>query len=269
MSTPSNDSPSSQPSQPRVLREDRQQVAWLTLNRAEEYNLISRAMLDELKFHLEALETDSAVRVVVIASTGKAFSAGHDLKELADRPAGEVNDLFAYCTRIMESIRLHPKPVIAQVNGVAAAAGCQLVASCDLAVASDTSRFGTTGIRNGLFCSTPMVPLSRVVPTKKALEMLLTGRLINAEEALEAGLVNQVVPQPQLEEATQELAAQIAANSPYAVRLGKQAFYRQLPMNHEGGYEIGEKAMVDNILAEDGQEGIHAFLEKRPPNYKG
>jgi len=241
----------------------------ITLNRPGALNVLSRAMLTALRDALEQARTDPTVRVIILGAEGKAFSGGHDLRELAGRSTDEVNSLFGFCTEVMESIRLHPKPVIARVQGVAAAAGCQLVATCDLAVAAQSAHFGTTGIKAGLFCSTPMVPLARVVPTKKALEMLLTGDLIGAEEALQAGLVNRVVPDAELESATGDLARRIAANSPYAIRLGKQAFYRQLPLDHAGAYGVGTPAMVENVLAQDGQEGIRAFLDKRTPKYQG
>jgi enoyl-CoA hydratase/carnithine racemase len=256
--------------EPLLLRESADGIAVLTLNRPKVLNLLSRAMLLALREELAALAADPAVRVLVLAAKGPAFSAGHDLKELSDTPETDVTALFDLCTEVMEGIRLHPKPVIAQVQGIAAAAGCQLVATCDLAVAADTARFGTTGVKvAGLFCGTPMVPVSRAVPAKKALEMLLTGTLISAAEAERAGLVNRVVPADQVAEATMELASQIAGNSPYAVRLGKRAFYRQQGLDFEAAYDVGKGAIVENALAEDGQEGIQAFLEKRPPRYRG
>jgi enoyl-CoA hydratase/carnithine racemase len=243
-------------------------IGTITLNRPGELNVLSRAMLSALAAQLEAWREERAVRVIVLAGQGKAFSAGHDLRELAGTPRAEVESLFALCTDVMEAVRLHPRPVIAQVQGVAAAAGCQLVASCDLAVASAQARFGTTGIKSGLFCSTPMVPLSRVVPHKKALELLLTGDLIDAAEAERIGLVNHVVPPEALGEATRELAGRIAARSPYAVRLGKAAYYRQHGLDVAEAYRIGKDAIVTNTLDPDGQEGIEAFLAKREPHYR-
>jgi enoyl-CoA hydratase/carnithine racemase len=243
-------------------------IGTVTLSRPDQLNVLTRAMLTALLTQLDAWREERAVRVIVLAGEGKAFSAGHDLKELAARPRGEVESLFALCTETMEAVRLHPRPVIAQVGGIAAAAGCQLVASCDLAVASERARFGTTGIKAGLFCSTPMVPLSRVVPHKKALELLLTGDLIDAAEAERVGLVNHVVPHERLAAATRELAERIAARSPYAVALGKQAYYRQRALDVSGAYAVGQAAIVENTLAPDGQEGIAAFLEKREPRYR-
>ncbi|MDH4248699.1 MAG: enoyl-CoA hydratase [Deltaproteobacteria bacterium] len=276
MSTPPSQTPGSAPSaspsgnaRPLVRYAAAEGIARITLDQPGSLNVLSLAMLTALRDALDLARTDASVRVILLGAVGKAFSGGHDLKELAGRPAEEVKALFAFCTEVMERIRLHPKPVIAQVQGVAAAAGCQLVATCDLAVAAQSARFGTTGIKAGLFCSTPMVPLARVVPAKKSLEMLLTGDLISAEEAETAGLVNRVVPDSELETATMALARRIAANSPFAIRLGKEAFYRQLPLGHAEAYGIGTPAMVGNVLAEDGQEGIRAFLDKRPPQYKG
>ena len=253
---------------PLLLADVAAGIGTLTLNRPRQLNVLTRAMLTALAAQLEAWREERAVRVIVLAGQGKAFSAGHDLKELADTPREDVQSLFDLCTEVMEAVRLHPKPVIAQVGGIAAAAGCQLVASCDLAVASEQARFGTTGIKAGLFCSTPMVPLSRVVPHKKALEMLLTGDLIDAAEAERVGLVNRVVPHEALGEATRELAGRIAARSPYAVRLGKAAYHRQRALDMAEAYAVGKAAIVSNTLAPDGQEGIAAFLEKREPDYR-
>ena len=250
------------------MYEVRGKVAHITLDRPQELNVLTRPMLEALGAALEQAGREPGLRVIILAGSGRAFCAGHDLKDLAGTPQAQVDDLFGYCTQVMEKVRLHPLPVIARVHGVAAAAGCQLVASCDLAVAAASARFGTSGIKAGLFCSTPMVPLSRVVPAKKALEMLLTGDLISAEQAERAGLVNKVVPDGELEQAADDLAGRIAANSPYAVRLGKQAFYRQLPKSPADAYDIGRQAMVENIVNEEGQEGISAFLEKRPPRYR-
>lgn len=254
---------------PLLLTDVTAGIGTLTLNRPEQLNVLSRALLTALGEQLTAWREERAVRVIVLAAQGKAFSAGHDLRELAEVPRPEVESLFGLCTDVMEAVRLHPKPVIAQVQGVAAAAGCQLVASCDLAVAAESARFGTTGIKAGLFCSTPMVPISRVVPHKKALELLLTGDLIDAAEAERIGLVNHVVPAGALADTTRELAGRIAARSPYAVQLGKRAFYRQHGQEVAEAYRIGKDAIVTNTLNPDGQEGIAAFLAKREPNYRG
>ena len=253
---------------PLLLTDVSAGIGTITFNRPQQLNVLTRAMLTALAAQLETWREERAVRVIVLAGQGKAFSAGHDLKELSDTPREDVQSLFDLCTDAMEAVRLHPKPVIAQVGGIAAAAGCQLVASCDLAVASDQACFGTTGIKAGLFCSTPMVPLSRVVPHKKALEMLLTGDLIDAAEAERVGLVNRVVPHEALANATRDLAERIVGRSPYAVQLGKAAYYRQRALDVAEAYEVGKEAIVRNTLAPDGQEGIAAFLEKREPNYR-
>ena len=266
--SPSAPATRSDESAPLLLAESAGGIGTITFNRPAQLNVLTRAMLEALGAQLQAWREASDVRVIVLAAQGKAFSAGHDLKELAATPRREVESLFALCTDVMEAVRLHPRPVIAQVQGIAAAAGCQLVASCDLAVASEQARFGTTGIKAGLFCSTPMVPLSRVVPHKIALEMLLTGDLIDAAQAERAGLVNRVVPAAALAQATRELAGRIAARSAYAVRLGKQAYHRQRELDVPAAYEVGRAAIVANTLAPDGQEGIAAFLEKRDPHYR-
>ena len=254
---------------PAVLKAISNGIGTLTMNRGQRMNLMTLEMIEALEEGLRTFGEDPAVNVIVLASTGRAFCAGHDMKSMLGGKPDEVQALFDRCVVMMESIRLNPKPVIAQVQGVAVAAGCQLATSCDLVMASSEAVFGTTGIRSGLFCSTPMVPLSRVVPEKKALELLLTGETITAEAALAAGMVNHVVPVDQLEAETTGLAAKIAAHSPYALRLGKEAFYRQLHLDFPEAYQIGKSAMVKNVLAEDGQEGIASFVEKRPPNWKG
>jgi enoyl-CoA hydratase/carnithine racemase len=240
-------------------------VAILTLNNSQKRNALSNALLSELKAHLERIKGDPNVRVVVIRAEGPAFSSGHDLRELVNGSAGDYDSTYSLSTSVMEAIRLLPQPVIAQVQGVATASGCQLVATCDLAVASETATFATPGVQIGLFCTTPGVALARAVPTKKAMEMLLTGAPISAQEALECGLVNMVAPPEELEAQTMALARRIASFSPYVVALGKAAFYKQMEMGWAEAYRLAIKVMTDNTLASDAQEGINAFLSKRKP----
>jgi enoyl-CoA hydratase/carnithine racemase len=236
-------------------------------------NLLSLAVMQALQGELDAARDDAGVRVVVIAAAGKLFSAGHNLKEMtahrADADGGKAffEQTFAACAQLMQSIAELPKPVIAEVDGVATAAGCQLVASCDLAVASDQSRFGVNGIDVGLFCSTPAVALTRAVSGKRAMEMLLTGEMVDAATALEFGLVNRVVPREALRETVDELAARVAAKSPVALKLGKAAVRKQAGMSLAEAYELTSRVMVENMLEADAEEGISAFLEKRRPNW--
>jgi enoyl-CoA hydratase/carnithine racemase len=257
-----------------LTRSDEQGIAILTLNNPARRNSLSEAMLEALASALTAIAADSSVRALVIAASGPVFSAGHDLKELsahrgdADRGRAYFAEVMARCASVMQMVVRLPQPVIAQVQGVATAAGCQLVASADLAVASSEARFCTPGVQIGLFCSTPMVALSRNVARKHALEMLLTGVMITAEEALRIGLVNRVVPGDQLETATMALARRIAARSTLTVRTGKEAFYRQSEMTLEDAYAYAASVMVDNMLARDAEEGIGAFLEKREPRWE-
>jgi enoyl-CoA hydratase/carnithine racemase len=224
-------------------------------------------MLSALQGHLDRVKDDLAVRAVILRAVGPVFSSGHDLRELAEADAEGHARIFSRCTQVMEAIRLLPQPVIAQVQGLATAAGCQLVATCDLAVASQQATFATPGVRIGLFCTTPGVALGRVVPAKKAMEMLLTGTPISAQEALTVGLVNRVVPQEELEEETLALATQVAAFSPHTMALGKAAFYRQMAMDRPGAYQYAQGVMVENLGHQDAQEGISAFLEKRQPRW--
>ena len=243
-------------------------LGFLTLNHPAKRNALSAAMLHALQIGLETLETNADVRVVVLQAEGRVFSSGHDLKEMQRMDDLARRRLLASCTRAMETARLLSKPVIAQVQGLASAAGCQLVASCDLVVASTDATFQTPGVKIGLFCSTPMIPLSRVVPQKKALEMLLTAAAVSAEEAQAMGLVNRVVAAENLGQETQALAQSIAQYSATTIALGKAAFYRQLPLPMEEAYALGCDAMVRNAQNEDAQEGMKAFLEKRPPQWK-
>jgi len=251
-----------------VLREVLDGVAILTLNHPEKRNALSRAMLDALRAHLDWVAAEPRVRAVIIRAVGPAFSAGHDLRELVDGREEDYTTLFARCTEVMEAIRTLPKPVIAQVHAIATAAGCQLAASCDLVVASEDATFATPGVRIGLFCTTPGVALARAVGPKKAMEMLLTGRPINAREAEQAGLVNRVVPADRLAEETMALARQIITASGYTLGIGKRAFYEQVPLDRPHAYEVASRAMVENALAPDAQEGMKAFLEKRPPKWR-
>ena len=237
-------------------------------------NALSVEVIESLQAALDAASSDETVRVIVIAAAGKLFSAGHDLKEMtahrADADGGRAyfEHTFAICSRLMQSIVEHPKPVIAEVDGIATAAGCQLVASCDLAIASDRSRFGVNGIDVGLFCATPAVALTRTVSRKRAMEMLLTGELIDAATALEFGLVNRVVQSKTLTEVVNGYARTIAEKSPLAVRLGKKAVYQQARMSLAEAYEHSSCVMVQNMLAADAEEGIGAFLEKRQPTWR-
>lgn len=251
-----------------VLSEVVDRIAILTLNHPEKRNPLSRAMLTALKENLDRIVADDAVRAVIIRAAGPAFSAGHDLREMAGASEQEHRALFALCSDVMEAIRKLPKPVIAEVQGIATAGGCQLVASCDLVVASENAMFATPGVKIGLFCTTPAVPLVRVVPTKKAMEMLLTGEPISAREAERIGLVNRVVPVERLHDETMKLARQIISASFDTLAIGKRAFYQQLPLDFPAAYQFAQGVMVENALAADAQEGIRAFLEKRPPQWK-
>ena len=259
---------------PVLLRDTDGPLAILTLNRPAARNSLSEALIGALADALTAIAADTSVRAVVIAANGPAFSAGHDLKELtahrADSDGGRAffTQIMSACGSAMQQIVRLPQPVIAAVQGVATAAGCQLVASCDLAVASSAARFATPGVNIGLFCSTPMVALSRNVARKHAMEMLLTGDLIGADDAQRIGLINRVVaPGTEREEAL-ALARKIAAKSTHVVKIGKEAFYRQLELDLAGAYDYAAKVMVENMMARDAQEGIAAFVEKRSPAWK-
>jgi enoyl-CoA hydratase/carnithine racemase len=266
-------SPRADGSAPVLLREDAGNIAILTLNRPDARNSLSEAMLTALGHELESIATDRKLRAVVLAANGPAFSAGHDLKELTarrndpDRGHAFFKFVMATCGMVMQRIVTLPQPVIAAVGGTATAAGCQLVASCDLAVASSAAKFATPGVNIGLFCSTPMVALSRNVSRKHAMEMLLTGDMIAAEDAARIGLVNRVVaPGAERDEAL-KLARQIAAKSASTVKIGKEAFYRQLEMTLADAYRYAAEVMVENMMARDAEEGIAAFIEKRAPKW--
>jgi enoyl-CoA hydratase/carnithine racemase len=244
-------------------------TALITLNRPDKLNALSLPLMEELIAELERQGGREEVAVIVIRGAGRAFSAGHDLKELVARTLDEERSVFQACERLMALVQSVPQPVIASVHGIATAAGCQLVAACDLAVASTDARFATNGIRNGIFCYTPMVPVSRAIGRKRALEMVLTGNFIDAETAEKWGLVNRVVPADQLDTAVMELANQIGSLSPLAVRSGKAAFYQQIDLPQAAAYGLMTEAIACNALSEDAQEGITAFLEKRKPAWKG
>jgi enoyl-CoA hydratase/carnithine racemase len=226
--------------------------------------------MSALQAALDAIAVERGIHVVVITGAGPAFCAGHDLREIRANPGRQSYEaVFAQCSRLMTSIVKLPKPVIARVHGVATAAGCQLVASCDLAVASEEARFATPGVNIGLFCSTPMVALSRAVGRKPAMEMLLTGEMIGAEQARQWGLVNRVVPAAALDEKVTALAREIAAKSPLTVAIGKEAFYRQAELGLDAAYAYASEVMTRNMLAHDAEEGVDAFLQKRPPRWEG
>ncbi len=250
---------------PLVIQELQEGISILTLDNPSRRNVLSSEMIAELLQRLTDAGESSDVRVVVIAANGPVFSSGHDLRELADGDREEQTLIFAQCTRLMESIRLLPKPVIACVQGLATAAGCQLVATCDLAVASEDAAFATPGVDIGLFCTTPSVALGRAVPAKVAMEMLLTGEPVTARDALKSGLVNRVVSSDELREETLSLARRVASAPGSTVSLGKPAFYRQMSLDRPDAYEFAQEVMVDNLQHPDAVEGIQAFLEKRPP----
>jgi enoyl-CoA hydratase/carnithine racemase len=262
------------PQSPILLRERVGSIALLTLNRPAARNSLSEGLIAELHAALRDISDDRNVRAVVIAANGPAFSAGHDMKELtarrsdADRGRAYFAEIMNACSAMMQAIVQLPKPVVAAVQGVATAAGCQLVASCDLAVASETASFATPGVDIGLFCSTPMVALSRNIPRKQAMEMLLTGEPVDAQTAQGLGLVNRVVPSGAERDAAIALAQKVALKSAYTVKLGKEAFYRQAEMNLADAYRYAAEVMTENMMARDAEEGIGAFIEKREPKWE-
>ena len=253
-----------------ILRSAEGGVATLTLNRPTARNALSRPLMANFQANLDEIAENEEIKVVVIAGMGQAFCAGHDLKEIRSNNRREIFDgLLAQCSTLMTSIVRLPKPVIARVHGIATAAGCQLVASCDMAIASENATFATPGVNIGLFCSTPMVAVSRAVPRKQTMEMLLTGEEISANTAKDFGLVNKVVPAKELELVTSDLASKIASKSPLTLRVGKEAFYRQLEMDLDSAYRYTSEVMAQNMMAADAQEGIDAFMQKRDPGWKG
>jgi enoyl-CoA hydratase/carnithine racemase len=256
--------------QPVLLRHDNGGIATVTLNRPKQYNALSEELLTELKSTLDSIGKDPSVRVVVIAGNGAAFCAGHDLKQMRANPKkAYYQKLFAQCSRMMTTLTHLPQPVIARVHGIATAAGCQLVAQCDLAVASENARFAVSGINFALFCSTPSVPLARNLSRKQAMEMLLTGDFIDAATAKARGLVNRLVSLENLDAEVSALANTIIAKSSVAVATGKKMFYKQIEMGMEAAYEYASEVMACNMMAEDVGEGIDAFAQKRPPQWKG
>ena len=242
-------------------------IVTLTMNRADKRNALSLELMGELTEALEEIGRDSGNRAVILRGEGLAFSAGHDLREMLDRSAAEYEHIFDVCINLMGTIQRIPQPVIAEVAGIATAAGCQLVATCDLAVASTEAHFATSGVRIGLFCATPMVALTRAIGRKRAMEMLLLGEMIDAKTACEWGLVNYAVPPNELAAKTRELAQKIAALSRFVIGLGKAAFYA-VDRDQAGAYAYAKDVMVENALAADGQEGMSAFVEKRPAQWK-
>jgi enoyl-CoA hydratase/carnithine racemase len=262
------------PQSPILLRETQGSIAVLTLNRPEARNSLSEGLIAELHATLNEIHDDAKVRAVVIAANGPAFSAGHDMKELtarrsdADGGRAYFADVMNACSAMMQAIVRLPKPVVAAVQGIATAAGCQLVASCDLAVASEAASFATPGVDIGLFCSTPMVALSRNVPRKQAMEMLLTGEPVSAARACDIGLVNRVVAAGTERDAAMALAQKVALKSAYTIKLGKAAFYRQAEMSLAEAYRYAAEVMTENMMARDAEEGIGAFIEKREPKWQ-
>ncbi len=255
---------------PLLLRHDAEGIATLTLNRPEARNSLSAGLMAALQSELIAIGTDPAIRVVVIAANGPVFCAGHDLKEIRAKPGrAAYQALFEQCSHLMQTIIKLRQPVIARVQGMATAAGCQLVASCDLAIAGASAKFCTPGVNIGLFCSTPMVALMRNVPRKQAMEMLLTGEIIEASRAAELGLINRAVADDALDAEVQSLATKIIAKSPLTLAIGKEAFYRQIELGIAEAYDYASEVMTTNMLARDAEEGIDAFLEKRPPHWQG
>ncbi|MBE9582694.1 MAG: enoyl-CoA hydratase [Proteobacteria bacterium] len=244
-------------------------IGTITLNRPEKRNALSLELLGELSALLTTISQNKDVRVVIIKGEGKVFSAGHDISQLVDREMIYYKAIFDTCVEVMEKIQRLPQPVIAQVHGVATAAGCQLVAACDLAVAAEGTLFGTPGVKIGLFCTTPGVPLVRAVGRKRALEMLFTGRMISAREADQYGLINKVVPPEQLAVETRVVAEKIAEASSLALSMGKEAFYNQVNLADSQAYDYAKGAIVTNLFSEDAKEGLSAFLEKRKPTWKG
>lgn len=252
-----------------VLLEIAPPLGWLTLNRPEIRNTLSLEMINAVRDALDKVEQDSRVTVLIIRANGPAFSAGHDIREMTQKRGSldELREIFTSCNKMMLKLHDMPQPVIAQVHGIATAAGCQLVAACDLAVAEAGARFATPGVKIGLFCTTPMIPLVRVVGRRRAMEMLLSGRFVSAEEALQFGLVNRVVPAEKLAEETRNWAMELAQASPFVLALGKKAFYSQVDLDERSAYEYAKEVIAMNCMADDALEGMSAFVEKRKPEW--
>jgi enoyl-CoA hydratase/carnithine racemase len=252
--------------EPLLLREERDGICTLTMNRPAQMNLLTTEMLSALQSSLESIADEKQVRVVILAAAGKGFCAGHDLKEIRElKELPKIEQLFGRCSRMMQAITALPQPVIARVQGAAAAAGCQLVAQCDLAVASEAAKFTTPGVTWGFFCSTPGVAVGRNISRKRAMEMLLTGELIDAQKALEWGLVNKVVPSQELAGATLELARKIAQKPPETTAAGKRAFYQQLDLGAAKAYDLASQVIASSFAHAEGRAGMDAFIAKRPP----
>ena len=253
-----------------LLRDAGEGICTLTLNRPKKRNPLSTQMLSALQDAFDDINEDKSIKVIIIAANGPVFSAGHDLKEMRTNTNYDfIHELFLQCSQMMLSLTRLPQPVIAKVHGVATAAGCQLIASCDLVIASEDARFGTPGVTNGLFCSTPAVAVGRAVSNKHAMEMLLTGDLFNAEDAYRFGLINKIVPRDELDTVVMEYAKSIASRSSLTMSIGKIAFYRQLNMELEDAYNYASDVMARNMMEHDAQEGIDAFLQKRNPEWRG
>lgn len=254
-----------------VLLEKEAPLGWLTLNRPDKRNALSLDVLEEMLVKLDRVAADEEIHVVILRGNGPVFSAGHDIREMAEigQNLHAARKIFSTCNRMMLRLHTLPQPVIAQVQGVATAAGCQLVAACDLAIAEEGARFATSGVKIGLFCVTPMVPLVRLIGRRRAMDMLLSGRFISAAEAERFGLVNRVVPAASLAEEARRWALELAQLSPFSLALGKQAFYEQVDLDEESAYNAAKEVITVNCLAEDAREGMAAFLEKRVPVWRG
>jgi enoyl-CoA hydratase/carnithine racemase len=250
-----------------VLLEKDPPIGWLTLNRPEIRNALSLEMIDSVRGALDKVEKDPQISILIIRGEGPAFSAGHDIREMTRKreSLSELREIFTACNKMMLKLHELPQPVIAQVHGIATAAGCQLVAACDLAVAETGARFATPGVKIGLFCTTPMIPLVRVVGRRRAMDMLLSGRFVSAEEALQFGLVNKVVSPEKLAEETRNWALELAQASPFVLSLGKKAFYSQVDLDERSAYDYGQEVIAMNCMADDAYEGMSAFIEKRKP----
>jgi len=254
-----------------IIFEKKDYVGWITLNSPKQRNALSLELMNEMKEQLNKISKDKEIKVVVIKGNGPDFCTGHNLKELVgkDYDINHFRKIFSVCSNMMQTLHNLPQIVIAQVHRIAMAAGCQLVATCDLAIADTNAKFSTPGVKIGLFCSTPMVPLSRLIGRRRALEMLLTGRFVSAKEAEKIGLINKVVPSDKLMEETKKWAEEIAQYSKYTLELGKKAFYRQIDMDEKSAYSFAKEVISKNCLDYDAQEGMKAFLEKRKPKWKG